>query len=254
MQEPPSQQPSPHWQPAPSEIYVPEQSQVSMPQPPVYSPPHQFPRPVQVSIQPPMPVQDIAIYPNRGQAIWRTIMCAIGLVVIILVLIPVIFDFISLMLEDTQVGGSFGPGFLIFIFCIFVFLLTVIALYGWMTWRMASTLLFARKPILLLNRESITVGRIPTFSGFFIPWAEVELLYAHTFMYKYLCIRPKDTSQFMKRFNPLERLLRYSNTPFGIPPLIVPQVYLERPVAEILHQAYYMYANELNYYHVRIQP
>src|SRR5579859_2322856 len=133
MQEPPSQQPSPHWQPAPSEIYVPEQSQVSMPQPPVYSPPHQFPP--QSFIQPPMPVQGIAVYPNRRQAIWRTIVGAICVFFFILILISMIFGFngfIGLMTEDTQAGSYFIFEFVFGI--MLVALLVAIALYGWITW------------------------------------------------------------------------------------------------------------------------
>ena len=33
----------------------------------------------------------------------------------------------------------------------------------------------------------------------------------------------------------------------------VPQIFLDKPVEEILQQLYYMYANELNYYRVQLR-
>jgi hypothetical protein len=62
MEYPPPQQPPMHQLYAPSEIYLPEQPLSYVPQ-----------------YQPPMPVQDIAIYPNRRRAISFTVLYAICL-------------------------------------------------------------------------------------------------------------------------------------------------------------------------------
>lgn len=137
---------------------------------------------------------------------------------------------------------------------ILAFVLAVIALMGRTAWRMASTLIFSRRPLLVINREGIRVGGMSSLSGFFIPWTEIEAISSYTFMYKYLCVHPRNQKEFMKRFNWWERFVRLSNSIAGIPPLIVPQVFLERPVEEILSTLYYTYANELAYYHVQLRP
>ncbi|MBA2680631.1 MAG: hypothetical protein H0U76_19825 [Ktedonobacteraceae bacterium] len=236
MEYPPPQQPPMHQPHASSEIYLPEQ-------PLSYTPQYQ-------PHQPLMPMQDIAIYPNRRQVIWRTVVCAISLLFMILIAVLFSLFIISLTSGDMLASGFLLPPLLTVAF----FLSAEIIYIGWITWRMAADFLFTRKPILFINREGIKVSRMPTLSGFFIPWAEVDSLSTYTFIYTYFCIHPKNTREFLARFNIVERLMRRSNMLFGIPPLIVPQLYLERSSEEILRQVYYMYANELSYYHVRLQP
>jgi hypothetical protein len=204
-------------------------------------------------IQPLMLAQEIAVYPNRAQAIWRFIVIVVGLIIEIglFVLLMFLFAFLngSIVPDDTS-ASFFSPAF----FILLILMLVVVAFFGRIAWRMASTLIFSHKPLLVINREGITVGPMQSLSGFFIPWAEVEAISSRTFMYKYLCIQPRNQKEFMKRFNWWERFIRLSNSIFGIPPLIVPQVFLERPVEEILSTLYYTYANELAYYHVQLRP
>lgn len=219
----------------PSEIYLPEQSQA-------------FEQLAEIT-QPHALVREILVYPNRGQAILRTAICAVGLVV----LLALGAALLGLALASSlfQTGASALPLVVVLVSVLAVYL-ACFALVAWLTWRMAQ-LLFSHKPVLSINREGITVSRMPMLSSFFIPWTEIEAIYAYTFMYKYLCIRPKNAKQFLSRFNVFERFNRLSNSIFGIPPLIVPQVFLNTPVEEIIQRLYYMYANELNYYHVQLR-
>ena len=223
------QYPSPEHRPhAPSEIYQPQQ---------------------------PMPVQqDIVVYANREQIIWRTVVITICLFMILLssmfLFFPLTF-FISIM--PTNDSST-----LIFLFttlaCLPVLLVGLIYL-GWFTWGMWRMILDFRKPMLFINWAGITVNRMSTLSGFFISWAEIESISIRRIsFYKQFCIYPKNTNAFLARFHIMERLNRRSNMLFGAPPLIVPQVYLDRPCEETLHWLYYMYAKELIYYHVRLQP
>src|SRR5258708_6033034 len=236
MQYPPQQPTNQPYHP-PSEIYVQGQSQAYLP--------------TQEITQPPVLAQEIAIYPNRKQAIWRTTVCAVALFFAVLLLI--FFAFFFHFLAESSPAGSDFDSLIIFV-CFLALILAEIAFAGWATWRIASTLLFSHKPLLLINREGITVGRMPSLSGFSIPWAEIESIHTSTFMYKYLCIRPRDQKDFLKRFSLLERGIRLSNALIGVPPLIVPQVCLERPVEEILRTLYHMYASELSYYRVQLRP
>jgi hypothetical protein len=239
MQYPQEQQPLPQRSPAPSEIYIPEQPQSYAPQWPVYEQSQEV-------LQRAEPVQDIAIYPNRGQAIMRISILVVVLVLMIMILGLLVFVF--------SIGGFSADIVTMPLRWVFGVLLVCIAVYGWLIWRMVSSLLLTRNPLLLINREGITVGRMLMFSGFFIPWSEIEAISTYTFMYKYLCIIPRNPREFMKRFNAVERFIRWSNALFGIPRLIVPQVFLERPVAEILPQIYYQYVHELSYYRVQLRP
>lgn len=216
MQYPPQQQPQ-----APAEIYMPEQ-------PPVYTP----------QSQPPVPGQDIAIYPNRRQTIWRTVICGACLVFLVLVLILSFTTGSSFQASDT---GSL------------IIILAGIALVGWLTWRMVSQLLLSRNPILVINREGITIAKMPALSGAFISWGEIETIYVHRYLfYKYLCIRPKNTDQYLARFNGLKQFNMRINSMTGAP-INIPQIYLDQPVEEILQRLYHMYASELSYYHVQLR-
>lgn len=206
--------------------------------------------------QPPMPAQqDIAIYANHGQIIWRAVVTTICLFVMILLVILLSFLLtFSIRAVPTNESSTLTP-LLITLACLLVALLVELAFLGWLTWGMWRMVLDSRKPMLFINRAGITVNRMSTLSGFSISWAEIgSISIRRLFFYKQFCIYPKNTNEFLARFHIMERLNRRSNMLFGAPPLIVPQVYLDRPCEEILHWLYYMYANELNYYQVRLQP
>jgi hypothetical protein len=205
-------------------------------QPPIHSPLEVYAPPYPSA----MPDQEIVIYFNRTQAIVRTIISGIALVLGIIIFLGAI-AFIYIL------GATFHIDVIVPMIIYLAFMLLAIAFSGWTTWRMAQ-LSLKPTPLLIINRQGITVGKIsiPMFSGFFIPWYEIEAVHAYTFLNKYLCIRPKDTRQFLKRFNALERFNRRSNAIFGIPPLVVPQIFMERSVEETLQQLQFFYAHGLN--------
>lgn len=225
-----SQEPARQTDHAPSEIYQFEQQQENT--------------------QPPIFARCIAFYANRRQATWRTIV--VGIAGIIAIIVPVFFSIIFLSLaEDSPGQQALGAMLSVSIFLFAIFFAEA-ALCGWMAWRWYSTLLRNREPILVIDHRGITVRRTPMLSGFFIAWNEIESIRVQSFLYKYLCIRARNEKQFLKRFNVFERFNRMSNIILGISPLLVPQIYLDRPVEEIMQRLYYEYTNELSYYRVQL--
>lgn len=190
--------------------------------------------------------QEFVIYPNRTQAIVRTILCGVGLAFEILILAGAIALFFIL-------GTTYHTNYIVPSLVYLAFMLPLLAFSSWAAWSMAQ-LFLKPTPLLLINRQGITIGKTPMLSGFFIPWHEIEAIHAATFLSKYLCIRPKDTKQFLKRFTLLERFNRRSNAIIGVPPLVVPQVFLERPVEETLQQLQIVYAYELHTHRIRLHP
>ena len=208
----------------PAEIYVPEQPQT-------YAPYQESPQ-----------AQEIAIYLNRRQAIARTTICVIGLLIIVL-LIP------AMVILSTLAGDPPGIGDIV---PLLIIVIPASAFIGWISWTMLS-MVSAHKPVLIINREGIVVSPMPMLSGFSISWGEIEALFPTRYMYKYFCIAPRNRDYFLKaHFNGFERLNRRMNSLIGSP-LYVPMVYLDKPVEEILQQLYYMYAKELSYYRIQIR-
>lgn len=207
--------------------------------------------PQQEHTQPPAPAQAIAIYANRRQALGRMIL--LGILGAFLVLLLFIFS-IALFALTRQ--GSFSNDvstvFLPLSMFLFVIILAEIIWLGWMLWRWYSTLLRHREPILVIDHRGITVSSMPSVSGFFIAWQEIESIRVQSLLYKYFCIRARDEKRFLKRFNAFERFIRLSNAIFGISPLLVPQVFLDRPVEEVMQRLYYEYAHILGYYRVQL--
>jgi hypothetical protein len=225
-----------------SEVYLPKQAQVYAPQIPVYA--QQYPG--QEIMQTSMNDQAIVIYPDRTHAIVNTISYGIMLAFGIMVFTGAIALFLIL---STTLQSKFLVPLVIYL----ALWLPALAFGSWGTWNMAQ-FAFKRTPLLIIDRQGITVGQAPMNSGFFIPWHEIEAIHAHTFMHKYFCIRPKDTKQFLKYFNIFERFNRRSNIIIGAPPLIVSQNFLESPIEEVLQQLQVFYAHELDTYHIRLRP
>ena len=221
----------------PSEIYV-------------YDEPLTF-SPVQEITRPPLPLQEIAIPINRGQASWRAAVCVLGLVILLVLLIPLL----SLITSAVNMLDENPLELIILALVVFtlVFWLMALIFVGWINWGMFSGLISSRQPLLVINREGITVRRMPILSAFFIAWSEIGAIYIRRALYKYLCIAPKYPDLYLKRFNAFERFLRRSNALVGIPSLIIPQVYLARPVEEILQQLYHIYSSELSSYHIQLR-
>lgn len=205
----------------PSEIYIPEQSQAFAPQPPMV----------------------IAVYVNRGQVIWRTVLCAIALLFVILDLAFLV----GLMAPDTPSGWPILVPF-------FALMMVVVVFAGWVSWSLFSMLL-VRGPMLSINREGIVISRMPTLKGFSISWNEIEAIFtSRSMFYKYLCIAPKNPDHYLKtHFNAFGRFYRRANAWLIGSPLYFPQVLLDKRLEEVLSQVAYVYANELNYYRVQIR-
>lgn len=207
----------------------------------------------QEDTQPPTFTRGIAVYANRRQAVWRTIL--IGILGAFLVLLLVIFSIALVALASAGLpGGNFAAGLLSLLGFLFITILAEVVWIGWMIWRWYSTLLANREPILVIDHRGITVRSTPSLSGFFIAWPEIESIRVQSFLYKYLCIRARNEKQFLKRFNPFERFIRLSNSICGISPLLIPQVFLDRPVEEVMQRLYYEHMNELSYYRVQLLP
>jgi uncharacterized membrane protein YidH (DUF202 family) len=224
MQYPTRDQPPAHQQYAPSEIYMPEQAQTFVP------------------LQPqPVLAQQIVIYPNRTLAIFRASICIIAALFIIGIF------FVALATNGPLQPSDIGP----MVVTLIVVLIGAIFL-GWLSWYMGFQQLRSSKPMLVINRDGITVGQAPMLSGFFIAWGDIEAINASRYIYKYFCIVPKNPDQFLARFSSWERFMRRINAMVGSP-LYVPQGFLDKPVEEIIQQVYYVYSNELAYYRVQLR-
>lgn len=232
MQYPP-QEPANQPYYAPSEIYQYDQPQTGMQPAPVSV--NEITRPVAA-------IGEIAIYPDRKVAILLSTLMVICLLIVILILPAV-------AILGASIGEPLKPSDLTSL----IVIIPGVAFVGWLTWRVLSTILFPRKPIMLINREGITVSRVPMYSGFFIPWAEVAVIFPSRYViYKHLCILPKNTPLFLARFNGFERFLRQMGAAGGSP-ITLRQTYLGKPAEEIIRQLYSNYANELSYYNVQVR-
>lgn len=188
--------------------------------------------------------QAIVIYPNRTQTIVRTIALVVILILGLIVLAGAENFFFIL-------GSTHHTNYIVLMIIYLILMLLVLAFGVLGTWSMAR-LAFRQIPLLIINHEGITVSEMPWLSGCFIPWHEIEAIHTSICVYKYLCVRPKDTRQFLQRFNVLERFYRRSNAIVGIPALFVTQVLMERPVDETLQQLAVLYVHELFTYHIQL--
>jgi len=226
MQYPPEQPAHQPYYP-PAEIYQPEQRQEYAPQ---------------ETAQPPLLAQEITVYAKGKQLIWRTVVCVFCLFIIVLI-IPLIAILGILTGQPVELGDIIPSLILVVLSAVFI---------GWISWTMLSMVL-SKKPLLRINHEGITVSPMSMLSGFSISWEEVGAIFPSRYMYKYLCISPKNPDYFLEtHFNAFERFNRRINAMIGAP-LYVPRIYMDKPIEEILQQVYYTYASELSYYRVQIR-
>jgi hypothetical protein len=197
-----------------------------------------------------MPDREIVIYSNRRQILIRTIM-------------GVFIAFISSLMVIHGVNSLFQDDYIMSWISSLVFLIPGLILCVYVIGSMVR-FFFIRTPLLIINCEGITVGKMPTRSGCFIPWCEIEAIYSDAYVsgyvyghlnlngYKYLCVRPKDTEQFLQRFNAFERFNRRHNAIVSKPAVAVPQVFMERPVDETLQCLVTYYSYELYTCHIQL--
>lgn len=232
MQDSPQHEPLMRQPQAPAEIYMPEQPQVYLSRPPVSA----------LEYQPLGPGQEMAIYPKRGPAIFRAVLCTITVLFLI-----------GLVIITFLTNGPLQPSDIAPMIVTLVIVFAGSCLLGWLGWRMGFQLLFSPKPALAITREGITVGKLLMLrSGFFLPWADIDAIYQSSLGFKYHCIHPKNIDQFLSRFKGLGRMGRQSSWRISAP-VMIPQIYLEKPVEEILQHLSARYVKELSYYHVQIR-
>ncbi|HEY3992915.1 MAG TPA: hypothetical protein VGM01_08565 [Ktedonobacteraceae bacterium] len=94
--------------------------------------------------------QEIVVYANRGQAIMRTAICVVCLLVILLI-VP------ATIMLGAQTGAPFEADELVSL----IVVIPGAILIGWLTWRIASATLFNRESILVINREACCDEVIP---------------------------------------------------------------------------------------------
>jgi hypothetical protein len=168
--------------------------------------------------------EEIIVGYNRQFAKIYMVVCIIGLIVVIALLpIGLIAGFTS---------GPFEPSDVLPLMLTLVVWLAGITFLGWMT-RFAIAQGRSPKTVLLINHEGIAIQRVYLMRSRFVPWAEIESIYPRNIGYRYFCIQKR-------------------NRAFGSM-ILVPQMYLDRPVEEILQQLYYIYSSELSYYGVQLR-
>lgn len=238
----PSQEQPPYYQPVtPSEIYIPEQNQAYGVQQSVYAPQAQMPVFSQGTAQTIVQGQEMIIYPNRKQAIFRVSVC-VSMAIFIL----------GIFVFALATNGPIQPSDVAPMIATLLIVIVGVILLSWLSWSTGFQQLRDPKPMLVINQMGITVGKALLLSGFSISWAEIEAINSSRYLYKYFCIVPRNPDQFLTRFTPWERFMRRMNAMIGSP-LYLPQVFLSKPVEDIIQELYHRYANELNYYRVQLR-
>lgn len=168
--------------------------------------------------------EEIAIGYNRLSATIQLIVCAAGLIVLI--------AFLPIMLIANFASGPFEPEDTLPLLVTIFILFAGIAFVSWITWGVVAHRR-SRKPVLFINHEGIAIERVFLMRKRFISWTEIASIYQRNMGYKYFCIQKKRAT-------------------FGAL-VMVPQMYLEKPVEEILQRVYHMYSSELSYHNVQLR-
>ncbi|HVU68869.1 MAG TPA: hypothetical protein VHD63_17165 [Ktedonobacteraceae bacterium] len=120
-------------------------------------------------------------------------------------------------------------------------------------WCRGRSLLVNAQPLLMIDSHGISIRGSYALDNIFLAWSEIEAIEHYHSRYHYLCICPRDPRLLARRAPLYERLLRLTDLTYKMPCLVLPSVYLDKPVEEILQQLYHIYAKELNYYQVQIR-
>lgn len=131
----------------------------------------------------------------------------------------------------------------------------ILLFYGSPVLWQACCALFLHQPALTLSPTGIEIRPITVPGRFFIRWSEIQCISGHQYYaHKYLCIHPKESSEYIARFPRLTRFIMQIWKPRGLPLLSVPLLYLDRPDSEFFHQFSSGYASELDSYQIMLQP
>lgn len=226
MQYPP--QPPAH-QPfyAPSEIYLPEQSQEQA---------------LLMTANttrdcPSASGQEIAIYYDQTLLTFYARICKV-LLVFLIILLP-----LSLA-SGFIFGGPFNMSDIVPIILIIVILLSAILPLAWWIRVINSLSGPMRKPVLHITCEGITLQKNIMVRYRFIPWNEIQTIYASNVHLKIRHVAPPFSSAESQK--PVCGNLGKTT--------VASLLYLDTPAQEILRRLCEAYANELRDYHIQFQP
>ncbi|MBO0796362.1 MAG: hypothetical protein J2P36_36185 [Ktedonobacteraceae bacterium] len=123
-----------------------------------------------------------------------------------------------------------------------------------MTWHFVTRQLLVHEPVIVVNHQGISIGKIPlTIGELFISWHEISSIYAfRLFSHTYLCIGPRDPEYYLSRFGFWKRLLLKTSLLPSRAPINVNQDWMVQSVHETLHQISVLYAYELQVYDINL--
>lgn len=121
-------------------------------------------------------------------------------------------------------------------------------------WHSITRQIMVHDPVLIINNQGIHVGKLPLVLGeVSILWDEMSAIYSYqVFSRQYLCIRLKDSRQYLSRFSFWKRLLLQSSLKSGAP-INVRQDWLAQSVSAILQQIRLLYAQKLHNYDIQLR-
>jgi hypothetical protein len=120
--------------------------------------------------------------------------------------------------------------------------------------RVVASVLSSGEPMLVITHQGIRVGKVYGSFEIILPWEEIEAIYLFGGgIEKQLCIRPTNVGLFLSHFGLLMRFFLRINVLTGAP-IAVAQSFLEKPIEEILDQVVVRYEQELESYHIQLQP
>jgi len=236
MQYPPQQQSGvnqPYY--APAEIYLYDHQQA-----PISATHSGLPRPRQEN-------QEIAIYYNQKLLLLYKRTCKVLLVCLIILLILLAFLVLSAFIPRMTLALGTPPiesGDILPITLSFVILLAAIVLLTWWTRVISSLSGPIPEPVLHITSEGITIQHNIMVKYRFIRWNEMKTLYAGNMYLKIRSVALLPPSASNARQPPRYRLKRTLAT----------LAYLDTPSSEVFRQICEVYAYELSYYNIQLQP
>lgn len=221
-------QPSAH-QPfyPPSEIYLPEQPQEYAPLMEVYTP----------RDQPFATGQEIAIYYSQTLLTAYKRLCK-ALLILLIALLPLS------LIAGFVFGGSFNENDIFPLVLIVVIGLAAISSLAWWIRFIGSLSGPKRKPVLYITHEGITIQNNIAVKYRFIPWNEIQTIYASSVNLKIRHVTPFSSSADNR-----DHLRRSASKK-----TVISLLYLDTPAQEMLRRLCETYANELRDYHIRFEP
>ena len=200
-------------------------------------------------VETPSPAPPLLVYANRIRVNRSLQTLTNRLLITALIFIPMVYTLNSWVQSGSQ---SNSPAY----FSLALFVVVYALLCGKMLLNRIITersLLKNGEPVLTVTGEGIAMRGSLLLHTVFLPWEEIASIEVYTFLYGYLCVRPRNTRRLLQRLTLWEQLLKWSDLVYGMPPLSISLLYLDKPVEEIRQQLYHMYAKELSNNHVQVR-